>query len=263
VKQIFFLSGLARSGNTLLGSILNQNKNIAVTGNSVIFDVLKSVSDFKQHQTFLNFPDHDSFNNMISKIMPNYYEKWPQQYIIDRSQISEDRLLFLKRYYKQKIKIIVLWRDLFEILASFLKWSENRNIPMFGFNASNEEKIEMLMNKDTSNIFTGLNVIKNLSRLENMHLSHFVNYNDLIHNTEKELIKIYQFLEIPYFNHDLNNIEDFNVNGKTYKDEIYGKGLHSVRKGKIKKIKYDYKKYIPNSMYEKYKHLNYTPNLYG
>jgi hypothetical protein len=35
VKQYFFISGLPRSGNTLLASILNENENILATGQSI------------------------------------------------------------------------------------------------------------------------------------------------------------------------------------------------------------------------------------
>ena len=152
--KIFFLSGLARSGNTLLASLLNQNKNIAVTANSIIFDILQSIDQFKLHQTFKNFPDHHSFNSITSNIIPNYYQNWNQSYIIDRSQITEDRLAFLKKNLNHEIKIIVLWRDLFEVLASFLKWSENKEVPMFPKGKSNEQKIDILMDKNTSNINT-------------------------------------------------------------------------------------------------------------
>jgi len=40
MRKIFFLVGLPRAGNTLLGSILNQNPDIAVTANSITPDIL-------------------------------------------------------------------------------------------------------------------------------------------------------------------------------------------------------------------------------
>jgi hypothetical protein len=262
MKKIFFLSGLARSGNTLLASLLNQNKNIAVTANSIIFDILQSIDQFKLHQTFKNFPDHHSFNSITSNIIPNYYQNWNQSYIIDRSQITEDRLEFLKKNLKHEIKIIVLWRDLFEVLASFLKWSENKDVPMFSKGTSNEQKIDILMDKNTSNIITGLDVIRYLSKLENMHFSHFVHYDDLINNTELEIKEIYKFLNIPHFNHDFNSITDFKVNKIKYDDTIFGEGLHQVKLGKIEKGNYNFMDYIPEISYNKYKNLNIKPSYF-
>ena len=42
MKQFYFLTGLPRAGNTLLGSLVNQNKNVAVTAHSIIIDMLYS-----------------------------------------------------------------------------------------------------------------------------------------------------------------------------------------------------------------------------
>ena len=40
-KKIFFLLALPRSGNTLFGSIMNQNPDIAVTANSITLEIMK------------------------------------------------------------------------------------------------------------------------------------------------------------------------------------------------------------------------------
>jgi len=57
----------------------------------------------------------------------------------------------------------------------------------------------------------------------------FVEYNDLIKATQKTLNKIYDFIEQPYYKHDLNNI----VSNDPLKEveKIYGlKGLHNLQK---------------------------------
>ena len=40
MKEIFFLSGLPRAGNTLFGSLMNQNPDVAVTANSITADTM-------------------------------------------------------------------------------------------------------------------------------------------------------------------------------------------------------------------------------
>ena len=40
MKEIFFLSGLPRAGNTLFGSLMNQNPDVAVTVNSITADTM-------------------------------------------------------------------------------------------------------------------------------------------------------------------------------------------------------------------------------
>ena len=83
MKQMFFLHGLPRAGNTLLGSILNQNPKIAVTANSICADMLGELYSLKNTDIFKNFPDHKSFDNATKSLIQSYYKDWPQDYIIE------------------------------------------------------------------------------------------------------------------------------------------------------------------------------------
>ena len=85
-KKYYFLSGLPRAGNTLLGSILNQNKSISMTANSTVCEMLYRIESIKyQIPAFVNFPDSKSFDNVSKNILKNYYSEWKSRYIIDRS----------------------------------------------------------------------------------------------------------------------------------------------------------------------------------
>ena len=85
MKKFFCLHGLPRAGNTLLGSIINQNPKVAVTANSVIADMLGELYILKHTDIFKNFPDHKSFDNVAKKVFENYYKDWNYSYIIDRA----------------------------------------------------------------------------------------------------------------------------------------------------------------------------------
>ena len=76
MKKIYFLSGLPRAGNTLLGSLINQNKKITITANTVLCDVLYSLSLLKKYLIFKNFPDYKSLNNVIDNDFKNNYKDW-------------------------------------------------------------------------------------------------------------------------------------------------------------------------------------------
>ena len=124
MKKFFCLHGLPRAGNTLLGSIINQNPKIALTANSTIANMLGELYMLKHTDIFKNFPDHKSFDNVTKSLIQTYYKDWPQEYIIDRAPWGMPiNLKFLKEV-QEDIKIIVLVRDVHEILASFIKWSE-------------------------------------------------------------------------------------------------------------------------------------------
>ena len=85
MKDIFFLHGLPRAGNTVFGSIMNQNPDVAATANSICADMIGELFLLKQTDIFLNFPDHKSFDNVAKKVLENYYKDWNYSYIIDRA----------------------------------------------------------------------------------------------------------------------------------------------------------------------------------
>jgi sulfotransferase len=73
-KKYHFLSGLPRAGNTLLGSILNQNKNISVTANSSVSEMMYRIETVQyQVPGVHNFPDIKSLENVNKNILINYY----------------------------------------------------------------------------------------------------------------------------------------------------------------------------------------------
>jgi len=73
-KKIFFLAGFPRAGNTLLTSILNQNPDIGCTPNSIVLEIIKDVFLLKAKDVFLNYPDHNSLDNILDMIYPAYYK---------------------------------------------------------------------------------------------------------------------------------------------------------------------------------------------
>jgi hypothetical protein len=47
MKKYFFISGFPRAGNTLLSSILNQNKDILVSGQSIVPEIFYRIEEIK------------------------------------------------------------------------------------------------------------------------------------------------------------------------------------------------------------------------
>ena len=121
MKNIFFLSALPRAGNTLLGSIINQNKNIQVTANSIVTDLLWETHKIKDFENYRNFPDENSFNSVFNNIINNYYSKWKANFIIDRGPWGTPANLFLLKQIIKNPKFVLLKRPVLECLASYIK----------------------------------------------------------------------------------------------------------------------------------------------
>ena len=74
MKKIYYLVGLPRAGNTLFGSLLNQNPRVKVTANSVVPDIIWRRECLKGDQIYNEFPDENSLNSVLENIIPNYYQ---------------------------------------------------------------------------------------------------------------------------------------------------------------------------------------------
>ena len=128
-KQINFLVGLPRAGNTIFSSILNQNPKVAVTANSITNEIAKELIKLTRGEVFANFPYQEPFENVCKSVIPSYYKDWKEDYILDRGPWGyPSNLKYLKKYFDGELKFIVLVRDVLEVLQSFLKHSkENKN----------------------------------------------------------------------------------------------------------------------------------------
>ena len=188
-QRLFWLVAMPRSGNTLFGSLMNQNPDIGVTANSITLEIIKDLFLLKQTDVFQNYPDEKSLDNVMNVVFDNYYKDWNYKYIIDRGPVSTSgNMMLVQKHFKQPIKCVVLLRDLLDVLASYMKWYKNNSdafINGYGLK-SDEEKLSRLMAKDGA-IAKDLEAIKNLLKPENNHMACFVKYDDLIADPEGQL----------------------------------------------------------------------------
>ena len=166
-------------------------------------------------------------------------------------------LKFLKETRKN-IKIILLVRDVIEVLASFIRWAQKTPDAFVNrYKAKTvEEKCDMLMNKEGV-IVKELIAIKHLLLPQNKGLYHMVEYNDFVEHPKRTIEEVYDFLGIPKFKHRFSNLDQFEVNGLKYDDAIVGEGLHTIKTNAINKSTYDAYSIIPQSIINKYKKCNF------
>ena len=240
MKQFHFLTGLPRAGNTLLGSLVNQNKNVAVTAHSIIVDMLHSLDRCKNLIGYENFPDEKSFMNVSKKMMESYYEHWEANHIIDRGPWGTTPTLNLLKKLTSKRKFVILYRPVLECLASFIRLDNNQV----------EHRCDELMS-ERGMIGNCLWSTKNVIKSNEEHI--IIHFKDLIVNPEKEIKKMFEFLEIEYTPLDFNNLKQFETNGVTYDDSVFPVKLHEIRTDKISLNEYDIETYLPESVIKRYK----------
>jgi sulfotransferase len=256
-RKLFFLVAQPRSGNTLFASIMNQNKDIAATANSLTLEIIKDLFLLKKTDVFQNYPDHRSLDNVLDNVFNNYYQHWPQRIIIDRGPVmTTGNFELMQKHFKHGFKCIVILRDLMDVLASYMQWyTKNPDAFPNRYNCkTDEEKLMMIMNKDGA-VAKDLEAIKNSFNYPG--ICYYVKYDDIVANPEQEFRKIYQFLDEPYFNHRFNNLDQVSVNGLSYDDKIVGNNMHKLFDGPVRKVYNPYIEKIPKSIKERYGHIKF------
>lgn len=270
-KTYYFMSGLPRSGSTLLSSILNQNPRIYSGPSSpVVATMLTLENSLANDELYLAFPKPDQVRSLISSVIDNYYSDVEKPVIIDKNRSWVNRLHYIPGYFNIEAKVLCPVRDIDEILTSFI--TMHRRNPYIG-----EGKInfidEMLIKTNTPlnddnrcSFIAGPNGILGQSYfgiqqalMEGKQKSiHFIEYNDLIHNPAETMKKIYQFLGEEYFEHDFTKIENIH---KEKDAEVYGLAdMHNVRDS-LGKISADPKEILSDEILQKCENTAFWRNL--
>jgi len=257
MKKIYYLCGLPRAGNTLFGSVLNQNPKIQVSSNSLVSEVLWKIENLKKERVFKNFPDHSSLDNISANVVSNYYEDWNCDVILDRSSWgSPNNLELIKKYAPNEIKFVVLVRDIQQVMASFIKWSEE-NKPNFIDEETDGDlrsKCDYLMDKDGILVQSYISIFHILKSNFPYYL---IEYNDLVKNTKEVIDGLYDFLGIESFEHRFADLNQFSANEICYDDNQVGQNLHTIKTEGISLSDYMIDKYLPRDLLDYYSTLNF------
>ena len=245
-KKFFFLTGLPRTGNTLLSSILNQNKDIITTNYSILAPLLHSIDKQREEITYKNFPLDESLNNVLKNTFDKFYENFDCKFIIDRGPWGTTPHLNLLKKVFDDIKIIVLRRPFLEVLASYVRVYKPKDI---------EKSVDEWF-FDEHNIIKMNAYIYNNMREEKDIKFHIVEYDNLVKDTKNEISNIYNFLDIPKFEHSFDIKDQFSINGIEYNDDVLGAPMHKLHTGTIKEFNYPDIE-LPKHIIEKYKGMIY------
>jgi sulfotransferase len=216
VKNIFFLSGLPRTGSTLLTSILSQNPDLHTEGNSplcqLMWDMQVSCWNTEQLQ---NRPDVE--DKLLTSI-PKVFFEGVEGNVIDkcRSWTMPSNLELIDKYITKSPKIIVMLRPIVDIVKSFvyIRTLNGWQNPEAG-----------LLDDGSEPIMRSLDGIKHAKSVDAGQFL-YVWYDDLVSNPKQVIENIYNFCEWEKFDHQFDSIK----NKTPEKDELLNLiGLHDIR----------------------------------
>ena len=250
MKEFFFISGLPRSGSTLLSAILRQNPEFYADISSPVQGLVKSTINVITGSESNHLIDEDRRKHILKSVFNAFYDAVEQPTVFDTSRGWTAKTSLLKDLYPQT-KIICCVRDLPWILDSFERIAAKNSL--YGAALTDEDANQTVTTRCDAlmDVKKEGQVVKPYYFLEeglllNPDMIQLVEYESLCKNPESVMREIYQFIGKQYFDHDFKNVE--------YENEMFDKALnmkslHTVRK----EVTWQERPSIlPKSVWEKY-----------
>lgn len=269
-KKICMLSGLPRTGSTLLGSLLAQNPRLHVTPTSPLYPLLVETNECFNRLSVQYTYDHVQKSNRVYHAMIEaFYADVPQDVIFDKHRGWPKHVEAIKSFVNPRPRIIATVRTIPEIITSYLVLAEkdpNNFIDKHLQRLTDQRQRHTLSDAEKEIVsMAGLHVeraFKNEDRAlllwafylkspydalkeglathpENILL---LEYRDIVFSPQKALREVYEFCDIEPFKHTFDAIENRCTEAK---DEAWGlKDLHNIRP-KLSMVSADPGAYLP------------------
>jgi len=250
MKEFFFISGLPRSGSTLLSAILRQNPEFYADISSPVQNLVMSTINVITGSESNHLIDENRRRQLLRSLFNSYYDNVEPSIVFDTSRVWTSKTPLLKELYPQT-KIICCVRDLPWILDSFERISAKNSL--YNTSLTDDEANQTVTTRCDAlmDVRKEGQVVKPYYFLEegllmNPDMIMLVEYESLCKKPEIVMLEIYEFINKPYYDHDFKNVEYEN---EVYDNSLNMKSLHTVRKEVSWKER---PSILPKSIWEKY-----------
>ena len=249
MSKMHFISGMPRSGSTLLCNILSQNPRFRATGTSPLPQLLATTSQVwnNSNECKANYTDDDKFH-CLRNIMDNYHLPFDSEVVFDKSRAWPANIELLTEILGEKPKILTCIRYMPAVASSFEKiW--RKEIVKFGGIPEGmttiEDRLKFWTDKK-SILGSSYYVLQDAVQRGHRDCMHLVGFQNLTVYPKQTLEGIHDFLEEPWFEYDFDNVEQVIHE----KDEFHGfskDSLHKIRSN-VAPVKPDFLEIIGEDM---------------
>lgn len=230
-KTFYFLSGLPRSGSTVLGAILNQHPEVFVTPTSPLLDQLISNQNIWHNlQTVKANPVPQQLTNITRRIINGVWDHIDKPIIIDKNRGWGKNMPASSILFERDVKVIATVRDLPSIMASWLTLLRNnpnnyldKELIRRGIQVTDKARMTEMWENMVKDCFEGLDQLRKDAPERLLEIK----YTELNENPKEILHSIEQFIGAPHHKYDLDMI----INN-TNDDDLSAWGLvgmHTIR----------------------------------
>ena len=226
------LSGLPRSGSTVLTSLLNQHPSIVATTTSPVADLITSTIDLWPNiSRAILHPHPQQYGNILTAIIQGAHQHETKSVVVDKNRLWPRLAPVIYKTTDKKIKIICTVRDIPDIMASYILLFK-KNLPQSNFvddelnslnlPINNKNRCKLLLEKYIGHPYGSLKVGYNSNCAEML----FLDYRDIVEIPQPTVDTICNFIGINSYHVDIDNLEPMDEN-----DQYHGglKDLHTIR----------------------------------
>jgi sulfotransferase len=245
VKRVFFNASLPRAGSTLLQNVMMQNPDIYSTPTSGVVEFLLNARAIYSTGDAFKAQDPKEMQAAMRSFCQNglygYFNALTDRpYVIDKSRAWLGNYRFTN-FINPGAKAIVMVRDLRGIFASMEK-NYRKNSHKDPQIVNGAELKNMTVNSRLDHFSAAPPIGPALEWLYDAvqqgldQYMLFIRFEDFTRDPETEIKRVYNYLELPYFQHDFDNVEQLTHEN----DVIHGIfGDHEI-KPKIQPVAEDY-----------------------
>ncbi len=261
-RTFHFISGLPRSGSTLLSAILKQNPRFHSGISSPVAGLLASVlAQVSAGSEFSTLVDQQQRHDILEGLFHSYYRNQPQEVIFDTNRMWCSRLPLLMDLFPEA-KVIACVRNVAWVMDSIerlYRANPYENTRLFGANGGRSSvytRLEGLAQHDQM-VGSAWAATREAFYGEQAQSMLLVDYELLSRAPQQVIPLIYDFIGEPAFEHDFNNVDydavDFDL-------QLGVPGLHTVRS----KVEFQTRRsIIPPDLFDKYSKLSFWGDRSG
>jgi len=232
-KRYHFISGLPRSGSTLLSALLRQNPRFHASVTSPLYAMIDRMTDaMGADKKYLNMIDDTCRARVLRGVFDSFYEDKPAEVIFDTNRLWTANIAMIAQLLPDA-KIVCCVRDIFRIIDSFERIGRKNPLQYNSlFNFANEPsiygRVKSMMNVSSGVIGGPHSALRSAWYTDLADRLILVRFDSLTRQPRETLSRLYALLGEPAFEHDIAEVEADEVE---YDLRIGLPGLHRVRRG--------------------------------
>jgi sulfotransferase len=228
-----FISGLPRSGSTLLSAILKQNPRIHASMSSPIGHIFRAIFNaMGADNEFSIFLNETQKKALLESVFTAYYSSMdePREVIFDTNRLWTTRLATLQQLFPNS-KVICCVRNpawILDSVETLIRKNALDNSKLFSQAdaATVYSRADALQRRDRM-IGFAWSALKEAYFGEHADKLLLVEYDIMVSRPKETIDLIYQFVGEKPFEHDFDNVE---YEAEDFDAFMHTKGLHSVRR---------------------------------